>query len=229
MQAVRVTLTDDHQIIRVGLRALISAQPDLTLVGEAGSVSEMVTLVAREKPDVALLDVNMPDGDGLSMLDTLRSVSPSSRLLVLTMHAEAAVVRRAVAAGAHGFVTKSAEPDEVIGAIRALAAGRSYLSAPLQQATLGELIGVSTTSNLPPSGANLSQREAEVLALFAEGCTHREIAGRLGVQVKTIETYRNRLGAKFGARTREELLRNARSMGALRDEATPPPDAPSED
>jgi two-component system response regulator NreC len=223
---MRVTLADDHQIIRVGLRSILQAEPDIAVVGEATSAAEAVTTVSQARPDVAILDLNLPDGSGLSVVPQLLEASPDTRILVLTMHAEPHIIRSALAAGVHGFLNKAAEPDEVVRAVRSVAQGRAFVSVPLAGG-LGGLGGVVASSDEAPlrasgesqrprdTGRPLSEREREILALFAGGLTHRQIAERLGLSVKTVETYRSRLGDRFGARSREELVRCARELGLL--------------
>lgn len=208
MTTLRITIADDHQIVRIGLRCLLAEEPDLALVAESSSTLDAVAAIQREKPDVAVLDLNMPDRFALDLMPTICTASPTTHVLILTMHTDEETVRRALAAGAHGFLTKEASPHEVIGAIRTVAAGRVVVSVPV---TTGVMARPRT---LPPQRP-LSARERQVLQLFARGMTHREVAEELSVRLKTIETYRSRLGDKFGARTRAELLQHARSMGLV--------------
>jgi two-component system response regulator NreC len=222
---MRVIIADDHQIIRVGLSAILASEPDIEVLGSAASASEALTLCVSEKPDVAILDLNFPDGSGLGIVPRILLASPETRILVLTMHGEPQVVRSALAAGAHGFLNKAAEPQEVVRAVRSVAQGRAFVSVPLAQGGLGDLMSspqqgaaepLSTdTGALRIEGRKLSQREQEILTLFAQGKTHRQIAEALGLRVKTVETYRSRLGDRFGARTRAELVECAQKLGLL--------------
>jgi DNA-binding NarL/FixJ family response regulator len=215
---MRLTIADDHQIVRVGLRALLEAQPDLTVVGEAATADGALKLILEEQPDVALLDINMPGGSGLTVVSTVRATLPSTRLLVLSMHADWDTVRDAVTRGAHGYISKSAEPDEIVQAVRSVAAGRAFLSVPADAQAACMLRSdpppPPSRSSAPPA-RSLSERERQVLELFARGYTHRQIAEALGIRAKTIETYRARLGAKFGARTLAEIVHSAREHGLL--------------
>jgi two-component system response regulator NreC len=222
---MRVSIADDHQIIRVGLRSILQAEPDIQVVAEATSCAEALSTIELAKPDVAILDLNLPDGSGLAVVPALLETSPDTRILVLTMHAEPHIIRSALAAGVHGFLNKAAEPEEVVRAVRAVAQGRAFVSVPLSGG-LGELVATGSEDSRPPaplrdsarprdSGRPLSDREREILALFASGLTHRQIAAQLKLSVKTVETYRSRLGDRFGARSRGELVQCARELGLL--------------
>jgi DNA-binding NarL/FixJ family response regulator len=208
MNKLRITIADDHQIVRLGLRCLFAEEPDISVVAESSSTMEAVEAIQREQPHVAVLDLNMPDRFALDLLPAIRASSPQTHVLILTMHTDEETVRNALAAGAHGFLTKESSPREIIGGIRTVAAGRVVVSVPV----LGS--GTPRPRTLPPQRP-LSAREHQVLQLFARGMTHREVAEELSVRLKTIETYRSRLGDKFGARTRAELIQQARSMGLV--------------
>ena len=219
---MRAIIADDHQIIRVGLSAILSSESDIQVVGEATSAREALALALREKPDVAILDLNFPDGSALGVLPELTEGSPDTRILVLTMHSEAQVVRNALALGVHGFLNKAADPQEVVRAVRSVAQGRAFVSVPFAGGGLADLVAAqhAPRSDLPPpehgprvEGRKLSEREREILTLFARGLTHRQIAEALRLSVKTVETYRSRLGDRFGARTRAELVEAARQLG----------------
>jgi two-component system response regulator NreC len=222
---MRVTVADDHQIIRVGLRSILQAEPDMEVVGEATNAREALDLIGREKPDVAILDLNLPDSSGLSIVPAILTSAPNTRILVLTMHSEPQVIRSALSVGVHGFLNKAAEPEEVVRAVRSVAQGRGFVSVPLEAGGLIDLVardGGSSPLTTPKeaglvrdSGRPISEREREILALFARGLTHRQIAEELGLRVKTVETYRSRLGDRFGARSRADLVRCAREMGLL--------------
>jgi two-component system response regulator NreC len=221
---MRVTIADDHQIIRVGLRSILQAEADIQVVAEATSAAEALATVEQAKPDVSILDLNLPDGSGLSIVPALLEASPETRILVLTMHAEPHIIRSALAAGVHGFLNKAAEPEEVVRAVRSVAQGRAFVSVPMMGG-LGEVVGnaepdpraAALAESVRPrdTGRPLSEREREILGLFAGGLTHRQIAEQLGLSVKTVETYRSRLGDRFGARSRGELVRCARELGLL--------------
>jgi DNA-binding NarL/FixJ family response regulator len=225
---MRAIIADDHQIIRVGLSAILKSEPDIQVIGEATSAREALALVAREKPDVAILDLNFPDGSALAVVPELLLASPDTRILVLTMHSEAQMVRNALSSGVHGFLNKAAEPQEVVRAVRSVAQGRAFVSVPFASGGLLDLVTgeeLARSDSAPPDsvaprpeGRKLSEREREILKLFARGLTHRQIAEALGLSVKTVETYRSRLGDRFGARSRTELVDAAHRLGLLTDD-----------
>jgi len=218
---LRITIADDHQIIRVGLRAILEDQGDMEVVAEAGTAEGALEIIRSTLPDVAIIDLNLPDGFGLTIVPAIRAASPATRILVLTMHEESDVVRKALASGIHGYVNKGADPDEVVRAVRSVARGRSYLNVSLEQVGFGDLVTDAPAVPKPDAvlaatkSSRLSDREREVLGLFARGRTHREIAEQLGLRLKTVETYRSRLGDKFGARSRADLVRCAREQGLI--------------
>jgi two-component system, NarL family, response regulator NreC len=213
---IRVFVADDHGVLRSGLRALISAQPDMDVVGEACNRVEAENGVEETTPDVALMDLSMPGGG----LETVRSVSkrtPQTRVLVLTAHEEAGYVRAAVAAGAVGYVVKTAVDVELLAAIRAVAGGRTFMDLSLAPGVAQESLRAARTS--ARRGGELSLltgREREVLELVAEGYTNREVSRDLGLSVKSVETYRARLMEKLGLCSRAELVRYALECGLLR-------------
>lgn len=219
---LRIGIADDHRIIRVGLRAILEQQGDMRVVGEADTAQGALELITRERPDVAIIDINLPDDSGLSILPTIARLSPATRVLVLTGHAEPEMARRSISAGIHGYLNKAAEPMDVVHAVRMIAAGQSFFSVPLEGAHLGDFLAFKTSqptpSSIPASVASarpMSDRERQVLGLFAQGLTHRQIADAIGVRVKTVETYRSRLGDRFGVRSREELVRCALELGLV--------------
>jgi two-component system response regulator NreC len=216
---MRLTITDDHQIVRVGLRAILEAEADMQVVGDSASVASALTMLRSERPDVALLDVSMPDGAGLAMVSEVRRQLPDTRVLVLSVHADWETVQKAVAAGAHGYIAKSAEPAEIVQAVRAVASGRAFLNVPVEpHQTVLSSVPPPRASLRPPESAaprSLSERERQVLELYARGYTQRQIADSLGVRAKTIETYRGRLGVRFAARSRAEIVQSARDQGYL--------------
>lgn len=213
--SIRVTVSDDHAILRAGLRAVIADKDDVTVVGEADTAQQTVELVRTLRPDVAIVDLVMGDASAIDILQPLLSAAPMTRVLVLTMHAGQDMVRDVLQAGAHGYVTKDAHHEEVVAAIRTLAAGRAYVSIPVGEGGLKDLVAGAEQAAARQPGRPLSTRERQVLALFARGQTHREIAEVLGVRLKTVETYRSRLGDKLGARSRDDLVRCAGLLGLL--------------
>jgi DNA-binding NarL/FixJ family response regulator len=204
----RILLADDHAILRAGLAMLIESQPDLAVVGEAADGLEAVEKTRKIKPDVVILDLTMPRLSGLDALREIRRDCPDTKVLVLTMHDDPAYGRSVLGAGALGYVTKKAADRELLLAIRTVREGRPFVD--LTQAE----------DMLPRTGARLSkellsQREEQVLALVARGFTHQEIADRLDLSIKTVETYLGRLMTKLRLRRRAELVWYALETGIL--------------
>lgn len=216
---VRVALCDDHRIVRSGLRRILEAEDDLVVVGEAGSISEAVSLAAADHPDVFVMDLGLPDGSGLTATAEVRRVSPLTRVLVLTVHDDIAYLRRAFEAGADGYMVKEAADVELVQAIRQVAGGRQYVHPSLGAALL---VTEAPAARRGGPGGDLSNREDEVLRLIALGLTNTEIAERLYVSVRTIETHRAHIHQKLDIRSRAELVRFARETGLL-DDAPPTP------
>jgi two-component system, NarL family, response regulator NreC len=201
---IRVLLADDHAVLRAGLRLLVDAQPDLTVAAEAAEGAEALARARRVRPDVVVLDLTMPRTDPAATIRQL--VRLGTRVVVLTMHDDPAYVSAALAAGAHGYVVKKAADVELLAAIRAVSRGCRFLDA-----NSGRAAGRAATSD----GRPLSGREEEVMRLVAHGFTNRESAERLGVSVKTVETFRARIYDKLGVRTRAELVAYALRMGLV--------------
>lgn len=205
---IRLLLADDHAILRAGLRMLLDAQPDMVVVAEASDGLEAVRRAHETRPDVAVIDLTMPGLSGVETLERLHRELPATRLLVLTMHDDPAYARVAQAAGACGHVIKDSESSELLAAIRAVHRGRLFMQVS------------GDAGSAAPEGSTrapaLSQRERQVLEMLARGHTNREIADRLSLSTKTVETHRSRLGDKLGLHTRAELVRLAHDLGLIR-------------
>lgn len=208
MKKIRLLLADDHAILRAGLRMLLEAQPDMTVVAEASDGEEALRRARETHPDVAVIDLTMPGLSGVETLERLHRDLPDTRLLVLTMHDDPAYARVARTAGASGHVIKDSESSELLAAIRAVHRGRAFVQ-----------VGGDAASTAPKGSTRtpaLSQRERQVLEMLARGHTNREIAHRLSLSTKTVETHRSRLGDKLGLHTRAELVRLALDLGLIR-------------
>jgi len=208
-----VALCDDHAMLRAGLRRLLGDEADLAVIGESGTAEEAVAMARLEKPDVFVLDVGLPGKNGIEAIRQIREVSPSTRILVLTMHDDVAYLREAFAAGASGYLVKRAADVELVLAVRAVAAGERYVHP-----SLGAALLVGTASPAGSSAGSqdqLSQREIEILRLLAVGHTNAEIARNLHLSVRTIETHRAHVQQKLGLRSRADLARYARERGLL--------------
>lgn len=214
---IKILLADDHAMLRAGLRALISAEPDLTVVGEAGNGDEAVRLTEQLHPDVVVMDISMPVKDGLAATGEITQQMPETKVLVLTMHAEEQYLLRVLEAGGSGYVLKRSADRELMEAIRTVYRGEAFLypSATrllLQAYQRGE-------HPEPPAGGKLSEREGEVLRLTAEGYSNTEIGKQLYLSPKTVDTYRQRIMEKLGLHHRAELVRYALDTGLLQPHA----------
>jgi len=214
MQKIRVVIADDHAVLRAGLRLLINTQPDMIVVAEAGDGLAAVRQATETKPDVVVMDITMPAMGGIQAIEQIRQALPQTQILVLTMHDDTAYLRSALAAGASGYVVKKSADSELISAITAVHRGQMFVDlasscGAIQQALLREPSPTGDPKSL------LSQREKAVLTLVAEGYTNQEVADRLCLSVKTIETYRMRLAEKLGLRTRADLTRYALEIGLI--------------
>jgi two-component system response regulator NreC len=209
-EAITVVLADDHAVVRSGLRLLLERTGDLEVVSEAGTAEDALRTVLGHKPAVLVLDLNMP-GE-LSSLDAIPRVadaSPSTRVVVLTMQEDPEFARRALRAGASGYVLKEAADAELVEAIRRAAAGETYLTPSLGAA----LAAAPAAPSGPPD--DLSEREVEVLRLIALGHTNAEIAGQLYLSVRTVESHRAHIQQKLRRSTRAELVRYALDRGLM--------------
>ncbi len=209
---VSILLADDHAIVREGLRALLSARGDLVVVGEASDGAEAVAAVERLTPDVVVMDISMPRMNGIDAAAEIRRRFPATQVVFLSVHATSEHVFRALQAGAAGYVLKESVGQEVVDAIRAVAAGRRYLSTRIAEVVNP---GLGASGPLPSRGPldSLSQREREVLQLVVEGWSSAEIGERLSVSPKSIETYRGRVMTKLGIHDLPGLVRFAIKHG----------------
>lgn len=204
----RIVLLDDHALLRMGLRQLFAAEPDLDVIADVGSIAELRELLARETPDLLVLDLGLGDDFALAWLPRLREQWPALRILVLSSHAESLYADRALRAGAQGFMMKSASPADLLAAVRRVLSGQIALSAAQQQATLQRAVGAAHGGGTAVAQA-LSSREIEVLRLIAVGHSTAEMARLLNRSVKTIETHKQALKAKLGAGSPAQLVRMA--------------------
>jgi DNA-binding NarL/FixJ family response regulator len=219
MPKIRVLLADDHAVLRAGLKMLVNHEPDMEVVAQAGSFGEAMRLGRTTKPDVITLDLTMPDDNGVDAIGQLCRECPAAKILVLTMHDDPAYLRAALSAGASGYVVKKAADVELLGAIRAVHAGRVFVdleSHGSRSPTALVAAGDAREGGERGSTDNLSGRERTVLEQLAQGHTNQAIAEQLDVSVKTIESYRARLLRKLGLRSRAELVRYAVETGLLR-------------
>jgi two-component system response regulator NreC len=217
---IRVMIADDHAILRAGLKMLVNAQADMEVVSEAPDGETAVQAARETKPDVALLDLTMPGAGGMRALQEMARTCRKTRVLILTMHDDSAYLRSVLAAGASGYVLKRTVDAELLTAIRAVHRGGTFVDPSLANVLVQDVLakrGAKAGSMLPVN--ILSDREQQVLKLVAQGHSSQQIAERILVSVKTVETYRARIADKLGLRTRSEVVRYAIRMGLLATES----------
>jgi DNA-binding NarL/FixJ family response regulator len=212
MDPIRVALADDHPIVLAGIRTLLTADPEIALVGEATSGGEALSMIRATGPDVAVVDVSMPGLNGLELTERVAEACPGTRVLVLTVHEDAAYVQPLLQAGARGYLLKRSAAEDLLRAVRAVAAGGVYLDPSVAGRAL---VAPSAATRGAEPGEALSPREAEVLRLIAQGFSNKEIARRIDLSVKSVETYKARAAEKLGLRTRAEIIRYAAAHGWL--------------
>lgn len=215
MTEIRVLIADDHAVLRSGLKLLISTQADMVVVGEAGDFHGVREKILELRPNVVTLDLSMPGGDAVKVIEDLSREIPETRIVILTMHDDASMFRAAFGAGAAGYVVKSAADTELLTAIRTVAAGRSFVNLPGNPGLPSpeSLQNINTFDQ--EALESLSTREHEVLTLVAQGHTNQAIADRLFLSVKTVESYRSRLMGKLNLGTRAELTQFALKSGLM--------------
>jgi DNA-binding NarL/FixJ family response regulator len=212
----RIILADDHPIVLSGLRHLIEAEDDLELIGEASSGLAALKMIRERQPDVAVIDISMPELNGIMLGRRLAEEMPQVRVIVLTLHEELAYLKQALDAGIRGYILKRSAAENLIHAVRSVIGGGVYVDPAIAH----HFFEVSSrkAGELDKSALlDLTEREAEVLKLVALGFTNKEIAGRMDVGVKSIEKYRMRGLEKLGLKTRAELVRYASAEGWLAD------------
>ncbi|HXD85412.1 MAG TPA: response regulator transcription factor [Urbifossiella sp.] len=214
---IRVVLADDHAVVREGLKALIHSQEGMSVVGEAATSAEALALVAAHNPDVAVLDVSMPELSGIELAAKLRALHPSLKILALTVHENPAYVRKMLEAGASGYVLKRAATSELVQAIRTVAGGGTYLDSSVAGSLVNGLSHPNDDGHV--QHPELSDREAEVMMCIARGYSNKQIAARLQLSVKTVETYKARSMEKLGIRSRIDIVKFAVKQGWLADDA----------
>jgi two-component system, NarL family, response regulator NreC len=213
---IRVLIADDHAIVRAGLKMLVNVQTDMEVVSEAPDGAKAVQAARETKPDVALLDLTMPGVGGMKALTEMRRNCRKTRVLVLTMHDDPAYLRSVLAAGASGYVLKRTVDSELLAAIRAVHRGGTFVDPSLAKVLVQDVLAKRGPKARPLRPVKiLSDRERRVLKLVAQGYSSPQIAKRIFVGVKTVETYRARIADKLGLRTRSAVVRYAIRMGLL--------------
>lgn len=215
-ERITVVLADDHAVLRAGLRALLDAERDVEVVGEAGTGDEAVEVVRALRPAVAIMDISMPGKDGLAATKEIVASVPETRVLVLTMHDDEQYLYHVLEAGGHGYVVKSSADSDLLSAIRTVARGGVFVYAPAAAHVLKDYVEASGLPR-PSKKTGLSEREVEVLRLTAEGYSNQEIADQLYLSRKTVDSYRSRIMEKLDLHHRSELVRYAVRRGLLRE------------
>jgi DNA-binding NarL/FixJ family response regulator len=211
---INIILADDHQVVRKGLRALLSAEPDFMIVGEAGDGLETVKLVEELKPDILVLDLMMSGINGLAVTHQLIKKIPELKIVILSMHSNEAYVLEALRSGARAYILKESSPEDLIRAIREVSAGRRYLSSPLSERAIEAYTQKIETKPIDPFD-QLTTREREILFLAAGGSTNAEIAAKLYISPRTVETHRTNLMHKLDLHGHTHLIQFAIQHGII--------------
>jgi DNA-binding NarL/FixJ family response regulator len=210
VKKLRILVADDHGLVRRGARALLQARHGWRVVGEAANGREAVEKAIKLKPDVAIVDISMPELDGVEVARQIREEVPITKVLVLTMHESDHMVRRALDAGARGYLLKSDLTDSLLKAVKAVSEGKRFLTPKVSEIVLeGFLKTRSQHQQGERAGARTTPREIEIVQLLAEGKTNKEIAAALGITVRTVETHRSKIMLKLGLHSLAELIHYA--------------------
>jgi two-component system response regulator NreC len=211
--AIRILIVDDHRLLRAGLKTLFSADPNLEVVGEAANGEEAIWCAEQTRPDVVLLDISMPESNSLEITRRLVETMPNTRILILTMHEDSALIQAYLQAGAAGYIIKRAAESELIDAIYAVWRGMIYVHPSMMRLIM------STDRPTPPPAQRYTEpitvREKEILSLIARGYTNRQIAAMLHISTRTVETHRANLMEKLNLHSRIELARYAEEHGLI--------------
>ena len=214
---IAVLLADDHTILRAGLKMMLNAQPDIEVIGEASDGRQAINEAQRLQPDVIIMDITMPDCNGIEATRQVKRLLPETRVLVLTMHENEEYLFQMLRAGASGYMLKEAADTELISAIRVVSSGRFYLSPSAQSMMVSDYLQRVRTGEERDSYSALTEREREILKLVAEGHTNNQIAERLFISPKTVDTHRTHIMDKLNLHSRAELVKYAMRRGLLED------------
>jgi two-component system response regulator NreC len=217
MDKLRILLAEDHETIRDGLKLLVNSQPDMEIVGEADNGRVALQLAQELLPDVVVMDVSMPELNGLQATKKLKQVCPQVKVLTLTRHTDDGYLQQLLQAGVSGYVLKQSKSAELLRAIRAVVAGQTYLDPAITEKAVTQIRGGKRAARGAASDANLSDRETEVLRLIAWGYINKEIAARLNLSIKTVEVHKANGMRKMGMKSRVDIVRYALLQGWLQD------------
>ncbi len=209
METVSILIADDHAVVRRGLRALLETHPKWKVVSEASNGREAVAMAAESRPKVAILDISMPELNGLDAAAQILKASPHTRILILTMHAAEELIEKTLGAGASGYILKSDAERDLITAVEALLQRRTFFTHAASEVILSHLRGSSGKKAAPPAGSRLSAREREIVQLLAEGKSNKEVAALLHISTRTVENHRAKVMEKLTLHSFSELVRYA--------------------
>ncbi len=214
---MRILLADDHTILRAGLKMMLNAQPDMEVVGEAQDGRQSIYEAQRLHPDIILMDITMPDMNGIEATRQIKKLLPEAKVLMLTMHENDEYVFQALRAGASGYLLKEAADTDLIRALHVVHSGQFYLSPIAQSVMVGDYLQRVRSGEEKDSYSSLTEREREILKLVAEGYTNNQIAERLVISPKTVDTHRTHVMDKLNLHSRAELVKYAMRRGLLED------------
>ena len=212
---IRLLLADDHAVVRSGLRMLLEAQPDMTIIGEAETGQEAIRRVAELSPDVVLMDIEMPGMNGIEATRRIKASAPAAAVLALTMYEDDQYFFEMLRAGASGYVPKRAAPDELVSAIRAVSRGEVFLYPSLAGRLVQDYLRRGPAGEGEPPGDELTPREQEVLTLIAQGFSNNEIADQLVISAKTVDRHRENIMRKLNLHNRVDLVKYALRKGLI--------------
>jgi DNA-binding NarL/FixJ family response regulator len=215
MRKTRILLADDHKLMRSGLKALIEQQPDLTVVGEADDGRQAVALAASLKPDLLVMDIGMPNLNGIEAAHQITQASPATAIVILSMHSDESYVLRALKAGAKGYLLKDSAESDLIRAVHAVAGGKSFFSPAVSKVLLDDYVRKLQRSGAEDAYDLLTPREREILQLIAEGKSNKDVANLLNLSVYTVETHRSNIMEKLNLRGIPELILYAVRKGII--------------
>ena len=215
--SIHILLADDHAILRAGLKMMLNAQPDMEVIGEAHDGRQALHEALRLHPDVILMDITMPDMNGIEATRQVKKQLPDVKVLILTMHENDEYVFQALRAGASGYLLKEAADTDLINALHVIQSGNFYLSPTAQSVMVGDYLQRVHAGEEKDSYSSLTEREREILKLVAEGFTNNQIAERLVISPKTVDTHRTHIMDKLNLHSRAELVKYAMRRGLLED------------
>lgn len=215
MDKLRIILAEDHETVREGIKLLVNSQPDMEVIAEAGNGEEAIKATQKLLPDILVMDITMPELNGLKATKKLRRICPNVKILTLTRHTDSSYLQQLIEAGASGYVLKQSKPSELIRAIQVVAEGNSYLDPMITEKALGNYPGRAAMRGVNKS--DMTDREEEALRLIAWGYSNKEIAARMNISVKTVEAHKTNAMRKMDMRSRIDIVRYAFLQGWLED------------